>query len=137
MINNNMFEKSGVTFFRRVLDVASKAQKATASNIVNVNTPGYGAKEVDFIDEMRRSIAGQNSTQIKGTNPRHIPSTTPEKIVRVKEIGGDEESSGTNNVDIEREMGDLAENQMIYEFGAKKLARTFASLRMAIRGKSQ
>jgi len=137
LINNSIFDKMGVPYFERVLDVASKAQKATASNIVNVNTPGYDAKEVNFIDEMKRSVAGQNGNRMMTTDPRHLPNSTPDQIAKIHNVSSDDDASGVNNVDIEKEMGDLAENQMLYEFGTKKLARTFASLRMAIRGKAQ
>ena len=137
LINNSIFDKMGVPFFERVVSVASKSQKATASNIANVNTPGYGAKEVNFIDEMKRSVAGQNGSQMITTDSRHLPSSAPARIAKIRDASTDDDASGVNNVDIEKEMGDLAENQMLYEFGAKKLARTFASLRMAIRGKAQ
>jgi flagellar basal body rod protein FlgB len=52
-------------------------------------------------------------------------------------MNGDDGASGINDVDIEKQMTDLAENQMIYDFGARRLARTFGLLRMAIRGKGQ
>ena len=54
-----------------------------------------------------------------------------------KEIKDNDNSSGVNNVDIEKEMMNLAEGQLMYEYGAKKLARTFGLLRAAIRGRSQ
>lgn len=137
LINNSIFNSTGIPFFERVLNVASKSQKATASNIVNVNTPGYDAKEVNFIDEMKRSVAGQNGSQMMTTDSRHLPSSAPQQIAKIHDVSSDDDASGVNNVDIEKEMGDLVENQMLYEFGAKKLSRTFASLRMAIRGKAQ
>jgi flagellar basal-body rod protein FlgB len=137
LINNSIFDKMSVPFFEKVLNVSSKSQKATASNIANVNTPGYDAKEVNFIDEMKRQIAGQNGSQMVTSDSRHIPSSAPSRIAKIHSASTDDDASGINNVDVEKEMGDLAENQMLYEFGAKKLAKTFASLRMAIRGKSQ
>jgi flagellar basal-body rod protein FlgB len=137
LINSNIFDKSGVGLYQRVLKVASSAQKITAANIANVSTPGYSAKDINFQDEMKRSLAGQSASGMAVTDARHIKGGTPEQIVRINDIDSDDKASGINNVDIEKEMTDLSENQMIYEFGAKKLARTFAMLRMAIRGREQ
>ncbi len=135
-INVNIFDKAGIPVYQRLLKVASVAQKATASNIANVATPGYSAEGVNFKEEMSRAVDGQGGAKPTVTNPRHL-SGRPASIVRVKDVGEGGESSGINDVDIEREMSDLAENQMMYEFGAKRLSRTFATLRMAIRGRAQ
>jgi flagellar basal-body rod protein FlgB len=135
--NNNIFDKSGVGLYQRVLKVASSSQKLTAANIANVSTPGYSAKTISFQDEMKRSLENQNASIVATTDARHITGGSPEQIVHIKDVQGDDNASGVNNVDIEKEMTNLAENQMLYDFGAKKLARTFAMLRMAIRGKAQ
>ena len=136
LINNSIFDKMSVPFYQKVLDVSSKSQKSTASNIANVNTPGYDAKEINFVDEMKRQISAQNGSQMVNTDSRHIPGKIPDRVARMKDASTDDDASGVNNVDIEKEMGDLAKNQMLYELGTKKLAKTFASLRMAIRGKT-
>jgi flagellar basal-body rod protein FlgB len=137
LINGGIFDKCGIPLYQRLLKVASSAQKTTASNIANVATQGYDAKTVDFKDEMQRSVSSQRHITPAATDSRHLPSNKPEQIVKICEIENDDKSSGINNVDIEREMSDLAENQMMYEFGAKKLARTFGMLRMAIKGRNQ
>ena len=135
LINSGLFDKCGIPIYQRLLKVASSAQKVTASNIANVATSGYSAKTVNFKDEMQKSAASQNHIVPIATNTRHLPSNRPEPIVKIDEIGNDDKASGVNNVDIEKEMSDLAENQMMYEFGTKRLTQVFTTLRMAIRGK--
>ena len=137
LINNKLFAKTGIPLYGRMAKVASAAQKATASNIANVATPGYKAKSVDFKSEMKKFLSNKLTVSPTTTDSKHIPVGTPKNGVRVAEIRGIEENSGLNNVDIEKEMMNLSENQLIYEFSAKKLARTFGVLRAAIRGKSQ
>ena len=134
IFNGNIFDKSGIPLYQRLLKVASSAQKATASNIANVATPGYAPQGVDFKEEMTKAIREQGSSFPATTDPRHI-SGRPAKIVRIKDIGDGNNASGINDVNIEKEMSDLAENQMMYEFGAKRLAKTFAMLHEAIKGK--
>jgi flagellar basal-body rod protein FlgB len=135
LINGSLFNKCGIPIYQKLLKVASSSQKVTASNIANVATSGYNAKTINFKDEMQKSVSSHNHIMPMTTDARHLPSNRPEPIIKIDEIGGDDKASGINNVDIEKEMSDLAENQMMYEFGTKKLAQTFTMLRMAIRGK--
>lgn len=136
-IAGKIFDKAGIPLYERLVKVVSSSQKATSANIANVSTPGYRAKQVNFKEEMSRFLASQRTVIPKSTNPRHISGGAPHEVVRIKEVKGDDNASGVNNVDIEKEMMNLTENQILYEFGAKKLARTFGMLRAAIRGRSQ
>lgn len=137
LIGGKIFDKAGIPLYERLLKVVSSSQKVTSANIANVSTPGYRKKEVNFKDEMKRFMAPEKTVEVQSTNPQHITNGTPREIVKIKEIKTDDNSSGVNNVDIEKEMMDLAEGQLMYEYGAKKLARTFGLLRAAIRGRSQ
>jgi flagellar basal-body rod protein FlgB len=134
---NSIFNKAGVKFYQDFLDTASKAQKVTAENIANVSTPGYTTGQVNFRQEMERCLESSKHLTPHTTDLKHITTGSPNQIAKVEEISGDDKSSGINGVDIEKEMTALAENQMLYEFGAKRLSQTFGVLRMAIRGKSQ
>jgi len=136
LINNKIFDKTGIPFLGQILKVSSASQKVTASNIANVATKGYGAKKVEFKEELKNYLGKKQRVTPVGTDSRHIAPQKPQEVVAIKEGDNSENSSGINNVDIEKEMVNLAENQLLYEFGAQRLARTFAALKMAIRGKS-
>lgn len=137
MIGAKIFDKAGIPLYERLLRVVSSSQKVTSANIANVSTPGYQKKQVNFKDEMKRLTAPEKTIVPQATNAGHITKGTPRDIVKIKEIKNDDNSSGINNVDIEKEMMNLAEGQLMYEFGAKRLGRTFGLLRAAIRGRSQ
>ena len=51
-----------------MLDKAALTQKVIASNIANVNTPGYRRLSVSFNSVLRKA-----ETNIKRTDPRHFP----------------------------------------------------------------
>ncbi len=136
LIKGKLFEKAGIPLYDRLLKVASSAQKATSANIANVSTPGYKARNIDFKTEMRRFVSSQKTVIPQATDSKHISPGSPHEIIKIKEIEDTETSTGVNSVDIEKEMMDLSENQILYEFGSKKLARTFGILRTAIRGKA-
>jgi len=40
-----------------------------------------------------------------------------------------------NNVDIDKEMGTLAENQILYSYGTRMLMKKFNTLKTVIRGR--
>ncbi len=137
LIKGKLFDKAGIPLYEKLLRVASSTQKATASNIANVATPGYNTKSVDFKSEMKRLLNQKSSVAPVATDSKHIALGAPRNAVRIKEIQNDSNASGVNNVDIEQEMMNLSENELLYKFGAGKLARTFGLLKMAIRGRGQ
>jgi flagellar basal-body rod protein FlgB len=136
LIKGKLFDKAGIPLYEKLLKVASSAQKTTASNIANAATPGYKTKSVDFKSEMKRLLNQKSSVAPLTTDSKHIALTLG-NAVRIKEIPNDSNASGVNNIDIEQEMMNLSENELLYKFGAGKLARTFGLLKMAIRGRGQ
>ena len=105
----------------RFLDMASLRETLVASNIANVDTPGYRTRDVDFAKEMRRAIAA--------------PDSTPEAVV--KEIGGLIERPDGNNVSIDRETMLVAQTQLQFQAGVALLKSEFKRLSTAItEGKS-
>jgi len=111
----------------KVLDGASTRQRVLADNIANVGTPNYTRKEVRFEAQLREAIsqAPQN------------PTIDVEAIGRVAlEISDDKRTPADahgNNVDIEREMVDMAKNSLQYETATRLLSMEFRELRSAIR----
>ena len=105
----------------RFLDMASLRETLVASNIANVDTPGYRTRDVDFAKEMRKAIAAPDS-------PR-------EPVVR--EIRGLIERPDGNNVSIDRETMLVAQTQLQFQAGIALLKSEFKRLSTAItEGKS-
>ena len=105
----------------RFLDMASLRETLVASNIANVDTPGYRTRDVDFAKEMRRAIAA--------------PDSTPQPVVR--EIRGLIERPDGNNVSIDRETMLVAQTQLQFQTGVALLKSEFKRLSTAItEGKS-
>ena len=137
MFLERLFQKSGVQLMKKNLDAAALKQRTIASNIANINTPGYQRKDVIFSEQLQKSINSQK-TSTKITNPRHIP-ISGSNIDRIQpEIVTDsstELSIGVNNVDIDQEMAELATNQMNFSATATLIARRFRGLKAAIKGR--
>jgi flagellar basal-body rod protein FlgB len=136
IIDKAIIQKTSIPVLKRMLDLSSFRHNLIASNIANVTTPGYRAKSMDFDAELRKAIKPER-LQITTTNPAHIPlKTSKEAPPEVDQADATDESNGVNSVDIDREMGDLAQNQLVYELASKLAANKFKALKSAIRGRT-
>ncbi|MCD6165105.1 flagellar basal body rod protein FlgB [bacterium] len=138
MILKSLFQRHKVSLLEKALNAAALRQRAIASNIANVSTPGYRRKEVKFETELQQALDA-NQIKIETTQPVHLSSTASsvEKIVPKVIIDQSEAlSSGVNNVDIEKEMAGLAKNQIYYSVTAQLLSRKFKMLKEAITGRN-
>ena len=135
IINDQIINKSGVPLFKNLLHVVSTSQKLTAANIANISLPGYQSKSLDFKKEMAKAIRKESIT-LHVTNKRHIPPSGRIQSIKVIKNADNSNESGVNNVDIDKEMAHLAENQILYSYAAKTLARKFYTLKNVIRGRS-
>jgi len=101
-----------------MLEYHSERHKAISSNIVNIDTPGYKPVDVTFDRELVAQIAAQKGRSGSGGTQNGIFTITEEE----------------GKVDIDKEMGKLAENHLMYNLSAELLARKFRGLKDVVRG---
>ncbi len=124
---------NNIKLLEKALDFSALKQKVIASNIANVTTVGYKRKDVDFVN-----IFDTVNNKLKVDNPRHIESG--DKVLSegselvVVEDKSKEMVSGFNNVDIDKEMADLAQNNMMFKFAARRMKQYFDDLQAVIKG---
>jgi len=99
------------------LDAAVQRQQTVATNIANVDTPGYRTKDVDF-----RNLLQAASTGL-------VPALSQP---RLREVEGLMERPDGNNVSLEREGLALADTQLQFQAGVQLLRSEFKRLQMAI-----
>lgn len=104
------------------LDIAKKRHGLITGNIANLDTPGYRAKDMDFKNALRDALEG-TSVDLFRTDSRHFGSrmSYPEPS-----------TSGTESVDIDKEMSKLAENNLRYRTSVEVLLRKLSKLKFAI-----
>lgn len=134
IIQDQVMNKSGVPLYKRLLHVTSTSQKLTAANISNVSVPDYQSKSIDFRDEMKKAM-GKEKVALQVTNTRHLPALGKPQGIKVITNTDNDNASGVNNVNVDKEMATLAENQILYSYGTKMLIRKFNNLKAVIRGK--
>ena len=109
------------------LDVQSQRSQTIASNIANVDTPGYVAKELDF--EQFLKDAAREASLPPGRRGELAMSNRPKVVDQDSGVIG----LDGNTVDTGRQMADLAQVGSNFNFGAKMLQSRLRLIRTAIR----
>jgi flagellar basal-body rod protein FlgB len=119
------------TSLERGLDYASLNQKVISQNIANVDTPDYKAKEVEFKTVLHNSI---NQLEAKRTNSRHFTFHSSDRHPGVITKTGYQYNHNGNGVDLDKEMSEMAENQIYFNALSDRINGKFNSLKSVIRG---
>jgi flagellar basal-body rod protein FlgB len=114
---------------RRQMTVVAARQVVAASNLANVNTPGYRAKEVGFDEALSAKLAA--AAGMKTTNARHLAGE-PVSDVTVTETADLPSRRDGNNVQIDRELLSMARASGEFSAAQTALAAKFRLVRYAL-----
>ncbi|TMA40175.1 MAG: flagellar basal body rod protein FlgB [Deltaproteobacteria bacterium] len=117
----------------RTLTLHQQRHAVLASNLANVETPGYRARELDFQDALRQAFeSAEGGTPREGRGTIQLESTGHEAMV-VEDKTAPRRADG-NTVDLDMQMAKLNANGTSYLALARILGRRVALLRQAIDG---
>jgi flagellar basal-body rod protein FlgB len=126
--------KMGGVFGKIIQDVTTHMnyrafrQEIISSNIANVDTPGYKAKEALFEQELDSRLG------LKTTNLNHLKKSPTESMFPVKDDPFSRIGNDTNTVDIDREMMKLNQNQLLFDASAEIIQTKLQELKDVIGG---
>ena len=109
----------------RSLEIAGLRHGVIASNVANIATPDYKARNLDF-DETLKDALEKRSVDVVRTHPRHFG------IPRSGAVAYEITEAEQPGVNIDIEMSRLAENNLRYQTGIELLLKKFAGLKHAI-----
>jgi flagellar basal-body rod protein FlgB len=126
-----------VALLGKTLDLRVKRQGLISANIANSETPGYKPSDLSFEGELKNALEKKGGAQV--TNPRHFPlKGVGQRLDRIQgevvEIPDRAEGPDGNAVEMESEMGRLAENQIMYNATVQLINKKFEAIRLAIKG---
>lgn len=131
----SFLDTRSITLLERTLDASSLRQKVLSNNIANIDTPNFKRSDVSFQDALSKALSPGDTLEGRITDPRHIKINSTE-LDDVKPTVYQEKStslrSDGNNVDIDAEMTNLAENQILYNTMIQQLNAKFGLLKYAI-----
>ncbi|BER91325.1 flagellar basal body rod protein FlgB [Atrimonas thermophila] len=122
------------TLLERGLDFAAQRQELLASNIANVETPGYKRRDLDFESLLKGLEEQGGELNLARTSSRHLPGyvARSEELFPVKEENITIRDDGSS-IDVEREMVTLLENGLYYQTLSKLTAGKFNLLRTVLK----
>lgn len=105
-------------------------ETVAASNLANVDTPGYRAQTVEFEDTLRRELGA--ALPMLTTASRHIPAVGTAAAGAVREVNGLPMRRDGNTVQLDREMLALTKASGDFSAAQTVLAAKFRLVRYAI-----
>ena len=111
----NSFETPQIVGLEKYLDLSSRRETLIASNIANVDTPGYRTRDIHFEQELKNAMFAQ-----EGMSPQAY------------QVSGLIERPDGNNVNVDRETMLLAQTQLQFRIGIELLRSKVHTLLTAI-----
>jgi flagellar basal-body rod protein FlgB len=103
----------------RMITATDVRHKVISNNIANIHTPNYKRMDVSFEEQLAREIQGAST----GTS-------TPEVVFSQGLVA----RADGNNVDIDREIGQMNKNAMLQQTYIQLLGTHLEQMRLAIEG---
>ncbi|MEP3482055.1 MAG: flagellar basal body rod protein FlgB [Fuerstiella sp.] len=101
-----------------LLKAAEMRHQVLSQNLANANTPGYHRLDVNFEEQLAQVMAGEKSAD----------SLEPQIV---EDNSGSMRADG-NNVDVDKEVGQLGKNAMLYQMYTELLNSQFRSMQQAM-----
>ena len=129
----------GLDFQAQALNLRSQRQRLLASNIANVDTPGYQARDLDFASALRQasgqagagnSLATPNAGHLAARND--IGANATLRYATASQPGLD-----NNTVDMDRERASFADNTVKYEATLRFINGSVRNMLDAMRSPNQ
>ncbi|MEY2410426.1 MAG: flagellar basal-body rod protein FlgB [Verrucomicrobiota bacterium] len=122
-----LFNQPNYVAAKKMLDATVLRHEAIASNLANIETPGY--KRIDvapaFSTELQSAIASGNSDQIAGAQPRLSVDSAA--------TAGNRDG---NTVELETELAEMNKNFLAHAMETQLVTGNLLKLRLAITGRS-
>lgn len=133
-IDRILFSARAPKVLRKALDFQSQRLLLITSNISNLDTPGYKAKDIDFSKQLKEAIGSRGSLALAGTHQKHFAGNRNTVAGLEPDVFEEPEAakSNGNNVNIDKEMMKLSENQIHFNATVQLLAKRASTIRAAI-----
>lgn len=113
MSTSSVSESQNVyNLIKQSLNASSTRSKVIANNIANINTADYKRHYVTFEDTLNDSM---DNITMKKDNPKHLDDGNGYGTISVKQDNTTSMKSDGNNVDVDAEMSNQAQNTLMYE----------------------
>jgi flagellar basal-body rod protein FlgB len=122
-MSDGMFTDTNYLMARKLLDYTAARQQALASNLANIEVPGYKRVDVssDFQDQLSKAVENNSTSDIEKLQPKIV---TDNRSVSSRADG--------NNVEMDKEMMEMNRNSLEYEYAVKYMNYDYQMIRSSI-----
>ena len=134
LLDKLLFSDTVPKAMSKSLDLMSSRQSVISSNIGNLDTPGFKASEIDFQGQLREALGSKGQLPLQATNEKHFgPKTSNIGSMTADPFEEDDAAkSNGNNVDVDKEMAKMAENQIFYNAVIQLMMKRGSTVRASI-----
>jgi flagellar basal-body rod protein FlgB len=138
---------SALDFQSKALVIRAERQRVIASNIANVDTPGYAGRDINFQEAMSSALEQQGSSLRALPAQPNSPSTTNSRHIPLQSTLGSfgdgqslaytaqtQPSMDGNSVDLDRERANFVDNAVRYEATLRFINGNSRTILSAIQG---
>lgn len=124
---DGLFSQPNYVAAQKMLDATALRHEAIASNLANLETPGYKRLDVNtnFQSELQRVVRSRDAEQIDALKP--TLAADPNAVIANRD---------GNTVQLETELMHLTQNSMTHQLETQLVTGTLLKLRLAITGRS-
>ena len=133
---NTLFNDDALNVAKIALQGLSARHQVISSNVANVDTPGYSAKQVNFETTLQRTLnSAANPVAMAKTNQLHldVERSSSSFMTTSNREGGTYREDG-NNVDIDTELMDMAETNLKYQVISQRISGKLLLLKAIAQG---
>ena len=129
---------SNFDLMQRALNLRSRKHEVVVSNVVNADTPGFKAFDMEVKEALQANSQKTGNGELTRTHTGHLPTrqhTGTAVRPQMRELSTDVSLRGDGNtVILEKEMADLARNNLLYKATAEIMGKKFTGLKNVIKG---
>jgi len=124
---------SGFQHLEAAMIAREKVQGVLSSNIANADTPNFHADKRSFADFLSEQQLGKNTGEVMTTHRMHISDTGDSHFSNNMPNRQPTASMDGNNVDMQKEMALMSENQLMHEMTMRLLKGKLSGLANTIK----
>jgi flagellar basal-body rod protein FlgB len=134
----DFFQNQTIDAMGAYMSRLTQRQQIVASNLANIDTPGYKTKDVSFHATLEELLGDTSSGELRADRSEHSKGVLPVyPQAQAFEIQGLPSRADQNNVDIDKEMLKMSETSFSYSLISQMLRSKFRTIASSINeGKS-
>lgn len=117
------------------LSIRADRASILSSNLANVDTPNFKARDIDFQAELKNRMGGHDGKMIRSTHSKHmaLEASIDSEFGRLYRLPTQPSIDG-NTVEGHVEHAEFMKNSMEFQVAFTMLSSSFKGLRKAIKG---